>query len=214
VTSAEWNRCTDASLMLAFLQGKVSDRKLRLFGVACCRQEWSLFFDQRSKHGVDVSERYADGLATEEELRSAEGEAWAARDLIWERSVEEGTYEHTGWMAGEAASDAAWAAQVEYDVSRLMNDLSDRHWRRRCAVLLRDLVNPFRSIQLFDAWLTPEVVTLARHIYHDRDFERMQELAAALEEAGCHDRGLLGHCRSLAAHVRGCWVVDLLLGKE
>jgi hypothetical protein len=55
---------------------------------------------------------------------------------------------------------------------------------------------------------------LASHIYDSRAFDRLPILADALEEAGCKDAEILAHCRGPGPHVRGCWVVDLVLGKE
>jgi hypothetical protein len=55
---------------------------------------------------------------------------------------------------------------------------------------------------------------IARAIYDGRAFERMPILADALEDAGCGDADILRHCREPGEHVRGCWVVDLLLGKS
>ena len=81
--------------------------------------------------------------------------------------------------------------------------------------LLRDIFgSPFRPIVADPAWLTPTAVAIATAIYADRAFERMPILADALEEAGCTNEDVLLHCRSDGQHVRGCWVVDLLLGKE
>lgn len=81
--------------------------------------------------------------------------------------------------------------------------------------MLRDIFgNPFRPVSLDPAWLTPEVVSLARAIYDDRAFTRRTDLADALERAGCAGADLLAHCRSAGPHVRGCWAVDLLLGKR
>jgi hypothetical protein len=73
--------------------------------------------------------------------------------------------------------------------------------------------NPFRPIDLNRAWLTSTVVSLASAVYEDRAYERLPILADALEEAGCRDAAILEHCRGLGPHVRGCWVIDLLLGK-
>jgi hypothetical protein len=76
--------------------------------------------------------------------------------------------------------------------------------------------NPFRSVTLDPAWLSWHgglPVSIARRMYDSRDFSDMPVLADALEEAGCRDAEILGHCRSGGEHVRGCWVVDLLLGK-
>lgn len=74
--------------------------------------------------------------------------------------------------------------------------------------------NPFRPATLDSAWLTPAVVDLARPIYDQRTFEQMPELANALEIEGCIDKNVLEHCRGQGPHVRGCWVLDLILGKE
>jgi hypothetical protein len=55
---------------------------------------------------------------------------------------------------------------------------------------------------------------MAEVIYADSAFDRLPVLADALEEAGCTISDILDHCRGPGPHVRGCWVVDLLLGKE
>jgi hypothetical protein len=90
------------------------------------------------------------------------------------------------------------------------------------AALLRDLFgNPFRLVTADPAWLTPTVTNLAAAAYEERelpsghlDAGRLAVLADALEDAGCTDALILAHCRNGGEHVRGCWVVDLLLGKE
>jgi hypothetical protein len=74
--------------------------------------------------------------------------------------------------------------------------------------------NPFRPIALDRRWQTPTVVELAETIYTDRAFDRMLLLADALIDAGCDSEKIIAHCRGPCPHVRGCWVLDLLLGKE
>jgi hypothetical protein len=81
--------------------------------------------------------------------------------------------------------------------------------------LLRCLVgNPFRRTTCSPDWRTDTALALARQIYESRDFGAMPILADALQDAGCDDTGILDHCRGSGPHVRGCWVVDLVLGKE
>jgi hypothetical protein len=86
------------------------------------------------------------------------------------------------------------------------------------AGLLRDIFgNPFRPIAINSAllaWNDGTVQKIAQGIYDKRAFDLMLILADALEEAGCTEQDILAHCRSGGEHVRGCWVVDLLLGKE
>jgi hypothetical protein len=81
--------------------------------------------------------------------------------------------------------------------------------------------NPFRPVTLDPAWQTSTVVALARAAYDNRSVPagtlepaRLGVLADALEEAGCDNNDILNHCRKPGVHVPGCWVVDLLLGKE
>jgi hypothetical protein len=87
------------------------------------------------------------------------------------------------------------------------------------ADLLRCIFGPlaFRPISIDPAWLTWHdgmLVSMAQQMYDSRDFSDLPILADALEEAGCSNQDILGHCRSGGEHVRGCWVVDLLLGKS
>jgi hypothetical protein len=63
-------------------------------------------------------------------------------------------------------------------------------------------------------WLTSTVRALADGTYEQKAFDRMPILADALQDAGCSDEQVLDHCRGPGPHVRGCWVVDLVLGKR
>ena len=63
------------------------------------------------------------------------------------------------------------------------------------------------------AWNGGTVPRIAQAIYAERAFDRLPVLADALEDAGCANADVLAHCRSGGEHVRGCWVIDLLLGK-
>jgi hypothetical protein len=73
--------------------------------------------------------------------------------------------------------------------------------------------NPFRPVD-FAPWRTDTAVVLARQMYESREFGAMPILADALQDAGCANEDVLAHCRGPGPHVRGCWVVDGVLGKE
>ena len=73
--------------------------------------------------------------------------------------------------------------------------------------------NPFRPVSFNPSWATPTATALAARMYESRDFGALPILADALQDAGCEHPDVLDHCRNDPVHVRGCWVVDLLLGK-
>jgi hypothetical protein len=80
---------------------------------------------------------------------------------------------------------------------------------------VRDIFgNPFRPATFSPSWRTDTAVSLARTMYESRDFSAMPILADALQDTGCDNDAILDHCRGEGSHVRGCWVVDLVLGKE
>ena len=80
---------------------------------------------------------------------------------------------------------------------------------------MRDVFgNPFRPVAFAPQWHTDTAVALAREMYDSRDFSLMPILADALQDASCEDEAVLSHCRGEGPHVRGCWVVDLVLGRQ
>jgi hypothetical protein len=115
----------------------------------------------------------------------------------------------------EASSEAAGqegSRSGAYAMFRSTKLQTDRAWHSQ---LIREIFgNPFRPVTLEPSWLTSTVVSLARQIYESRDFSAMPILADALQDAGCDNENILNHCRGGSGHVRGCFVVDLLLGKS
>jgi hypothetical protein len=233
VTEAEWLACTNPRKMLEKVKWDgclASERRLRLFVCAASRYIWPLLVDSRSRDAVEVSERHADGLATREELFAAKESAKAACGLL-EAELEVG-----GWNNQEAsdrceAAAIAMLSAIDFDGSDPVNDLVGRlregalriDFSRRssgvdlASILLELFGNPFRPVALDPTWLDwsgGTVPKLAQAIYDERRFGDMPILADALEEAGCDNADVLAHCRSSGEHVRGCWVLDLLLGKE
>ena len=90
----------------------------------------------------------------------------------------------------------------------------DKEEKAQC-VLARDIfANPFRPLTFQPSWRSATAVSLAQAIYDERAFDRLPILADALEDAGCDNADLLDHLRSPGPHVRGCWALDLILGKK
>ena len=223
----EWLGCADPSLVLEHLwnNGKLSERKARLFAVACARGVWPWMLDERSRQAVEVCERYADGLVGQKSLKAVRREAFAASKSSTPLSCE--------GFAAVVALDVCMNTRrhdcLEMSVatagcanSLIFHVLGDTAgWTNRkaqCDLIRCIFANPFGPVLALDpaflAWHDGTVRCIAESIYDERAFERLPILADALEEAGCTDPDILGLCRSPGNHVRGCWVVDLILGRS
>jgi hypothetical protein len=239
MTEAEWLAHTDPQPMLEYIRGKASDRKLRLFACTCCRRIWHLLQDERSRYAVEIAEEYAEGGIEAHRIQdawdadgvtaighavdgataldAAWGADWASKNVadavreIVERERGKRLFERM--VSGSAALSA-----VEHNAHSEREERSYRDERKAQSSALQDLIgNPFRPVAIDPAWLAwnnAAVAKLAQSIYDDRAFDRLPLLADALVAAGCTNEDILAHCRSGGEHVRGCWVVDLLLGKE
>ena len=241
MTEAEWNACTEPRKMLEFLRTsrRASDRKLRLFAVACCRRIWPGLVDERSRQAVEVAENFADGWATHTEREGAANAAWYACSNLDHFNATDAAHDaclvvvEADRVAEGTAHDAAWTAASEAE------RLSGRYLQGRAgkaawelerasqAALLRDIFGPlpFRQPPPLAPpllrWNDGIVVRMANAIYDNRHLssghfasDRLAVLADCIEDAGCIDAQLLAHLRGEGPHVRGCWVIDLLLGKS
>lgn len=233
MTEAEWLASADPTPMLEFLWGKASDRKLRLFAVACCRHVWALLGDRRSRRAIEVAELFADGAADAESLFAAKA---IAADAVAELACIRPPIEQVPWAAADSARSAV--NNVADEAARL----SARHAAQAVLLLtstpddeagepvfqattIRCIFgNPFRPSPpppFVLPWNDETVLDLAHSIYEDRqmpegtlDTSRLAILADALLDTGCDNEDLILHCRSQGPHVRGCWAIDLILGKQ
>jgi hypothetical protein len=204
MTDAKWLVYTDSRPMLELLRGQSTQRKLRLFLCACSRQLWDGNTPRVVKRVVEVAEQYADAIIGKETLRTVQQETEALHIM----QVQNPLSSLAGWTLCPNAREAAEA----------MESLSQEEDRRLHADLLREVIgNPFRTTKVDRSWLAwncGTVVKLAETIYEDRAFDHLPGLADALEEAGCSDLDILSHCRQGGQHFRGCWPLDLLLGRR
>jgi hypothetical protein len=242
MTEAEWLVCTDPTLMLEFLRGEVSDRnlrrkpsdrKLRLFAVACCYRLWPRIKDKNSRRTLETAEKYADGAASYGQLVGA----WTSAERRCRKARQErgqaGPFAHAILSATSAAESAASyipravlelaegaGTEGEEDAGLFLS----RVFSGICQIA-RDSFGPlpFRPVVVPPAvlnWNDGTVPRIAQAIYEDRrmpegalDAARLAILADALLDAGCDNEELIAHCRNEGAHVRGCWAIDLILGK-
>lgn len=199
----EWQTAREPHGLLGYLQssGIASDRKLRLFAVACSHRIWS-HIDSQGRMAVEVAERFADGSATPEELRAA-------------RLACQGAGLQTSWYA--AVSNAAIAARNAARSAQAGAASQDQESAELLAQsnLLRDIFgNPFRPITIEPGCRAPEVLGMAQTMYERDCFDGLSALSLALEKAGCTAQEVLEHCRAPGIHVRGCWVIDAILDKQ
>jgi hypothetical protein len=231
MTEAEWRSCTEPQKMLQLLheRGQANARKLRLFAVACCRRLRELLWDSALDNAIRVAEAFADNRLRKPTLVRAWNKAEQLRPRSLRRqsikmAVAE-TVRPEPFMPDYVAESAMFARADLPEKSRSTINRLRREERTAQAHLLRDLVNPFRPAPAIDpawlAWNDSAVVRMATAIYEERslpegtlDAQGLAVLADALEEAGCADEQILSHCRGPGLHVRGCWVLDGLLGKS
>jgi hypothetical protein len=202
--------------MLEFFRDTATDRKLMTaHGRDPAEIESMKRESKLAARAAAVAERLADGRADLAEMSALF--THPADDEM------EGCYADgpdAAWAAKATAYRARHCAQyvspASYPRRARFRSASPRdHFREQHAQseLLRDIFgNPFLPVAVDPAWLTPAVFEQAEAIYRERAFDRLPELAGALEQAGCANLWVLHHCGRPGEHVRGCWVVDLLLG--
>ena len=223
MNESEWLACGDPTPMLRFLRERgIGERKSRLLACACCRRIWDLLTDPRSRAAVEIAERFADDEATMRELWTAKRDAVSATGIAANAAYWAASAKPSSPLlnAFDAASDALARKAVgdaRHDAAALWDAVQGQSQRFQAALVREVVGDPFRDYPLDPHWLAWEggtVVQLARGIYEDRAFDRMPILGDALEEAGCSYDAVLEHCRSGGEHLRGCWVLDRVLGKE
>jgi hypothetical protein len=227
MTEDEWLACEKPNLLLRHLKAIGATRwqrgrrrrKLRLLGCAAFGQARHLLRPGYGGRAIDLAERYADGDAELDDLlqlnQLLRAEPMAAGTPQWaaEGAV---TILLTGndlIVAEIALEQAIWGLEREAEPAK--PNLYRKDLRRAQAPLVRDIFgNPFRGVAFDPSWRTSAVIGLATGIYEERAFDRVPILADALQDAGCDHPDVLAHCCGPGPHVRGCWAVDLVLGRE
>jgi Uncharacterized protein conserved in bacteria (DUF2199) len=215
MTELEWLASHEPWRMLKVVErSKPSDRKVRLFNAAVCRQFWD-YLPEASQAILSESELPADGLlqVSSDEL------CWRANAAVApiDRQYPTKQFPNAEVRIQRYAAVAVCYAVISNDLwgAAAALDEIDSTAKQSHSTIIRDVFgNPFRSSDLHSAWLTPKVRVLAEQIYDDRTFERLPALAERLATAGCENDDVLAHCSHGGQHVRGCWVVDLILGRK
>ncbi len=239
MTEAEWLSSADLHQMMDFVARRVSKRKLLLFACACSQRIEQFMTDVRSRDAVRMIEIFAD-TDNSDLLVLAQAQAKAAYYSVYQLAIAE--VPHGPSLSHAALLDAltpglaqsyraahavtqfrasgphAMAWYVAYFSTQLFGENGWEAQQGHLVGLLRHIIgNLFRPARIDPTlllWNDGTVRKIAQAIYDERAFERLPILADALEDAGCDNADILNHCRQPGVHVRGCWVVDLLLGKQ
>lgn len=223
-----WQQSKHLYELLALCDRHLSDRKRRLFAVACCQRFKHLFRSRQHEAILNVAIRVAEGLANEEERQAAEQVAFLNFLTIRERRLEETPatpWKHEDELLARAinltvavgkfhAEDAADHARWSISGAGLGWDSEQAEEAAQCD-LLREIVGPFPPVSLDPIWVSSNdraAYRLAQSIHEEDNFEDLPILGDALEDAGCTLGFVLDHCRRNSGHVRGCWVLDQVLG--
>jgi hypothetical protein len=197
-------------------------RKVRLFSCGICRHFQNLITSERVLEALGRAERFAEG-----ELSDATIEKWyrKVRKITAEpagrQQVEEGINRAVQWACLPSRYGGytdSWSTLVWQFRYQQKDETKAKEVEQIARKLLQCIFgNPASTIAINPTWLAwndSTIPKIAQSIYDDRAFDRLPILADSLEDAGCNNAEILDHCRQPGPHVKGCWVVDALLGKE
>lgn len=239
----KWLACRDLTDLFGFAGDYLGERRAILFAVGCVRMADAALEQPIVARAVELVERFADGEAGDEERTRLHCEAHLAVTMTrgptraWAIVAKKLT---GNWIFRDAMAVPFYVEEAVHgrNAPKSVNDLPPQY-----AELFHDILgNPFRNHQLKPRskfppprapggskpedliakrklpvcpkhWKSSTVAALAAGVYAERAFDRLPILADALEEAGCDNAEVLAHCRGDGPHCRGCWVVDLVLGK-
>jgi hypothetical protein len=229
---SSWQTCSTPEEMLWEAHGFDRDRELRLFACACCRGIWPLLMRPEVRHAVETSELFADGLAPRTSLEEAVANVrpvlsqtewlsgYAAAEAAGVNSWQAAQFTPLWAAEAQAESVARWCLRMtgkEYLAEQLAAAVWEQTRGHQCS-LLREIFGDRLSQKSIDrrwgCWKDGRIVRLAQSIYDEGNFDQLPRLGELLQRAGCDDADILTHCRRRRVHVRGCWVLDLLLGNR
>lgn len=244
MTEDEWLATDDLIGMLSFVEGKVSPRKLRLFACACCRSIGQPITNAGCRAALTAAERFADGKIGAAKLKEiyvkAENDKplfadanWAAASTAYPVAMDaaietiqrvsavatktDASDAYSKALAAECVGAPPAARRAAWQFYEAAAAASLTRLRQQHVWLLRDIVgDPFREqfLNSMSCWNSETLVADARTVYRKRSVGDLVQLGDLLVESGCDDSEMIDHCYAPFRHVRGCWVIDAILGKE
>jgi hypothetical protein len=230
MTAEEWETCDDPHRMLRAFRAtlprvpvsalgytiRTPERKMQLFAVALGRGCQWLFKHDWHRLALDATEEAA-------ECADQEGPTRLALSQLYDdmRRPNHPDNPDLDTVARQAALPHEFWEATDALLVSCVRALRTAWGNRKPPVpaqadLVREIFgNPFRPVVFAREWRTDTTLPLAWQVYESRDFSALPILADALQDAGCDSAELLAHLRDeCAPHVRGCWALDRVLGKE
>ena len=239
----EWHSETDFTRHLSFVEDRLSARKSRLLAAAFCSAVLHFHNEPHLHQAVKMAEEFADGNCTIHDLEGQRlkcretavraGEqyvqladanpdealnwkilselAWVAAYAATSPLPLEKVGQHAAEVAMRARTGDSGVIRIEVASTPIMMAEQNQEFR----LLVWEVAgNPFNAHPFEPGWRTSTTTALAREMYQSREFSAMPILADALQDVGCDDEEVLGHCRKPGVHVRGCWVIDFILNQS
>ena len=219
MTESDWNSSSDPQAMFTFLRERstLNRDKLRLFVEASCPGMGDLLDNESFLNVLESGASEAYGLDDLAELATG----WDGTTFVEGADIPSGKIR----PLPRARLRPALSTVSSRDSARSQSEAVTNYFlllgpsfgvgSDKQAMLIRCIFgNPLHHISFNKAWRTSDCLAMARGMYETRDFAAMPILADALQDAGCEDGGILDHCRKHPIHVRGCFVVDMLLEKH
>jgi hypothetical protein len=220
-TPRDLKEIDNVRVMIGAIRDRQGNRPVRLFAAGSARLVLGLFHPEVDLPEIALVEDFADGRVTIVELLNQKIQtagAYSSSMNLWidrilgalleahDGACAEWTFYNCLDYAKTRIVDVPLSGRTPCTLTQVVHQLHE---------MLYDVAgNPYRPVKNDPQWGTETVLGLARSFYDDRSYDCLPILADALMDAGCFDDEILNHCRGKGPHVRGCWVVDLLLGKN
>ena len=243
MNSEQWDEAHDPNEMLKFLDYFAHLRKHQLFACACIERVREFVRHEELKSCLDIIRFYPDSPVSLDTIQLAQTKSdkileefkfgpdhpkdfieyypGAAIYRFFRWIHDEGMPVGVGSCCRTAMGRVSWINAIQMDepnkyqtAQQIKDTIEQNEALQQCNLLREIFGNPFHPVTTDPIWLTPTVTAMAQAMYEDRNFTAMPILGDALEEAGCDNEDILQHCRDMTGHVRGCWLVDLVLDKQ
>lgn len=215
MTEVEWDAAEHTYDMIYHRRCR-DDRKRRLLASACVRRFLGADVDSRLIQAVEFAEAWADG--------SFDRDQWLATRRGLRTFQKQKSDELTIEAVQISRKIRACLCLLQREFMSYKTAIEDSGYGQRdtetpeqCRLAREIFFNPFRQLVFDESWMSWNdglIKRMAHTIYDEQRYDELSVLGDALEEAGCEESLILNHCRQVDEHIRGCWLIDFLTGRD